>query len=155
LLNFTVPVKGFRLGWFPGEKGKNSKFRPRESWGLPTVIKESNGRKKMLWIPRGLVIPCFKAGQIYRIRIRRPAEDLTPAMNSKYYIVPGSGMEAMGMNPDRKAFVVVESELDGILVTRKWQVYHRLSPWTTTGNTKSRKGFIPFRNSKCFWSNIP
>ncbi len=112
-------VKGFRLGWFLGEKGKHCKYRPRESWGLPTVIKESNGRKKMLWIPRGLVIPCFKGGLIYRIRIRRPAEDLTPEMNSKYYILPGSGMEAMGTNPDRKAFVVVESELDGILITRK------------------------------------
>ncbi len=28
-------------------------------------------------------------------------------------------MEAMGINPDRKAFVVVESELDGILISRK------------------------------------
>ncbi len=112
-------VEGFGLGWFSGENEKPCMFRPRESWGLPTVIKKSNGRKKMLWIPRGLVIPCFKNGEVYRIRIRRPAEDLTRETDSKYYIIPGSGMDAMGFNPDRKAFVVVESELDGMLVARK------------------------------------
>lgn len=110
-------VMGFKLGWFDGENGKNCKFRPRESWGLPTELKD-NGRKKMLWIPRGLVIPCFKGGKIYRIRIRRPKEDLKKKTDIKYYALPGSGHEVMGFNPGRQAFVVVEAELDAMMVTR-------------------------------------
>jgi DNA primase len=45
-------IKHFRLGWNPGKNGKDL-FRPRESWGLPTEMK--NGRKKKLWLPIGLV----------------------------------------------------------------------------------------------------
>ncbi|WP_148278137.1 primase-helicase zinc-binding domain-containing protein [Desulfobacula toluolica] len=111
-------VKGFRLGWFQGEKGKDCMFRPREAWGLP-VIKKTNGKKKMLWIPRGIVIPCFKDGRIYRIRIRRPGADLRSKEDIKYYAVPGSGQDVMGHNPDHKAFVVVESELDEMMIARQ------------------------------------
>lgn len=111
-------VQGFRLGWFEGENGKNCMFRSRESWGLPTITKE-NGRKKVLWIPRGIVIPCFKGGEIYRLRIRRPKKDLVKPTDSKYIVVPGSGMEVMGHNPDHKAFVVVEAELDAMMIARR------------------------------------
>ncbi|MCP4022044.1 MAG: alpha helicase [Desulfobacteraceae bacterium] len=113
-----MAIKNFKLGWFPGENGKNCKFRPRKTWGLP-VIKKTNGRDKMLWIPRGLIIPCFKNDKIYRIRIRRPKADIKSKSDIKYYILPGSGMEAMSINPDKKAIVVIESELDGMLIARK------------------------------------
>jgi DNA primase len=113
-----LAIEKFKLGWFPGENNKNCIFRPRQSWGLPE-IKKDDGKNKMLWIPRGLIIPCFKGGNIYRIRIRRPKKDLQSKNDIKYYILPGSGMEAMGINPDRKAFIVVESELDGFLIARK------------------------------------
>jgi len=113
-----MAVKNFKLGYFPGEQGKNCKFRPRASWGLPGIKKE-NGRDKMLWIPRGIVIPYFKDGKIYRVRIRRPKADIQSKGSLKYYIVPGSGMEAMAINSDQKALVIVESELDGMLISRR------------------------------------
>ncbi|WP_320043206.1 primase-helicase zinc-binding domain-containing protein [uncultured Desulfobacter sp.] len=111
-------VKGFRLGWFEGENGKGCMFRSRESWGLETVLKR-DGRKKVLWIPRGIVIPTFKKGEIYRIRVRRPSYDLKTDKDSRYFIVPGSGMEAAGHNPGHRAFVVVEADLDEMLVCRR------------------------------------
>jgi len=82
-------------------------------------IQNDNGRDKKLWVPRGIVIPGFKSGQVYRIRIRRPKPDIESKKTSKYYIVPGSGMAPMSIEPDQKALVVVESELDGMLVARR------------------------------------
>lgn len=110
-------VKHFKLGWFEGENGKGCMFRAREAWGLDTVLKQ-NGRKKVLWIPRGIVIPVFKGGEVYRVRIRRPLEDLKPGEKNRYLIVAGSGMELAGHNPDRRAFLVTEADLDEMLVCR-------------------------------------
>lgn len=97
----------FRLGWNIGEDGKDF-YRARKAWGLPEVHKD-DGRPKALWIPRGLVIPHIVAGVIYRIRIRRPDES-----GPRYYVLPGSSMAIMTIEPQRRAFVVVESELDAI-----------------------------------------
>lgn len=99
-------VKEFRLGWNPGEDGKDL-FRPRKAWGLEETFRE-DGRPKALWIPRGLVIPYFIEGVLQRLRIRRP--DGEP----RYYVLPGSSMAVMMIGFDRRAFVVVESELDAI-----------------------------------------
>ena len=89
-------------------------YRSRESWGLPTVIK-ANGKPKKLWIPRGLVIPYMVDGRVRRIRVRRPDGDLE-GRGPKYYFVPGSSAEAMLIDEERDAYVVVESELDAILI---------------------------------------
>ena len=72
----------------------------------------------MLWLPRGIVIPCFKNNKIYRIRIRRPKADIKTERDVKYYVVPGSGMEVMDFNADKKSIVIVEAELDAMLVAR-------------------------------------
>lgn len=98
----------YRLGWNEGERGKDL-YRPRKVWGLPEQQKE-NGRAKALWIPRGLVVPYIRDGVILRIRIRRPEGE------PRYYVLPGSSMATMLLEPARRAFVVVESELDAIAV---------------------------------------
>jgi hypothetical protein len=111
-------VKRFRLGWFPGENDKPCMFRPRAVWGLPET-KNANGRPKMLWVPRGVVIPWIVGGKVRRIKIRRPGKDLQQKRDVKYYFLPGSSPEPALLCPKRKAFVVVESELDGLLVIRR------------------------------------
>ena len=98
----------FRLGWNPGEGGKDL-YRPRKAWGLEEVLRD-NGRPKALWIPRGLVIPLVLDGRVSRIRIRRPEGE------PRYYVLPGSSMATMLLEPQRRAFVVVEAELDAIAV---------------------------------------
>lgn len=110
-------VNKFRLGWNPGENGKTAIFRPRESWGLPTVLKY--GKKKKLWIPRGLVIPNLNTDNdwVIRIRIRRPGGDLREG-RVRYYIVPGSHMAPMITGQVTQAFIIVESELDAIMLNR-------------------------------------
>jgi DNA primase len=95
-----------RLGWNPGENGKDL-FRARTAWGLPELKKE-DGRPRMLWLPRGLVIPYCVDGIVQRIRIRRPEGE------PRYYVVPGSSMATMIIGIECRAFVIVESELDAI-----------------------------------------
>ena len=103
-------VEQFYLGWNPGKKEKDL-FRPREPWGLPTILKK-NGQKKRLWIPRGLVIPYFMDGKLRRVRIRRPGRD-----EPRFYVIPGSVMDMMFLPDSRaRAIVVVEAELDAILI---------------------------------------
>jgi DNA primase len=112
-----------RLGWNPGEDGHDI-FRQRTSWGLPEQIKE-NGKARMLWIPRGLVIPYIPAAAggrvIRRIRIRRPNNILQEMREkypnkepARYVVIPGSSAATMILDVARKAFVIVESELDAI-----------------------------------------
>lgn len=95
-----------RIGWNNGEDGSDI-FRPRTAWGL-SELKKENGRARMLWLPRGLVIPYIVDGKIQRLRIRREAGE------PRYYVVPGSSSCTMVLGVDRQAFVIVESELDAI-----------------------------------------
>lgn len=104
----------FLLGWLDGEGKHNCIFRPREAWGLPTV-KKRDGRKKMLFIPRGLVLPYLVDGEVIRIRIRRPRADLSDKQ-PKYFNVSGSTMARTLVNPAARAFVVVEAELDAMAI---------------------------------------
>lgn len=108
-------VNHFRLGYFSGENNRSAMFRPRSVWGLPEELR-GDGRKKMLWIPRGFIIPTFKDGLIHRIRIRRPAVDLKKKSDVKYYVLPGSSMGSLVINQDKNIFVIVEAELDAMMV---------------------------------------
>lgn len=107
-------VARFSLGWIDRDI-----FRPRESWGLETVIKE-NGQPKKLWIPAGLVIPCLDGNRILRLRVRRSEGE------PKYYVVPGSAWNPAPMltipgqwpGPHR-AVVACEAELDAMLIAQE------------------------------------
>jgi hypothetical protein len=98
-------VKLARLGWNPGERGKDL-WRPREAWGLPEEIREETGKHRRLWLPRGLVIPRMEGEGVQRLRIRRPEGE------PRYYVLPGSGSAPLYLGCQHRAAVVVESELD-------------------------------------------
>lgn len=96
-----------RLGWLDKDH-----YRDRAAWGLPAVLRNDSKPKK-LWLPAGLVIPCFSGGVLQRLRIRRP---VVKDGEMRYYLVPGSATMPMVINPEASAFVIVESELDAILL---------------------------------------
>ena len=98
-------VKQAGLGWIPQDY-----YADRESWGLPESFNEQ-GKNTKLWLPAGLVIPCFHDNQLHRIRIRRHV----PSDGMKYYIVPGSSLNPMTLS-NGNLFILVESELDAILL---------------------------------------
>ncbi|GFK95468.1 DNA primase [Fundidesulfovibrio magnetotacticus] len=117
-------VKRYRLGWNPGERGKSCLIRPRSVWGLPLpeARLDADGNpqrpKTTFWIPRGLVIPMLGPdGSVLRLRIRRPEADRASFKEeTKYYVIPGGCMDAMVLGADSRAFVVVESELDALML---------------------------------------
>lgn len=101
-------VKKYRLGWL-----NRDEYRARKAWGLPEELKDDKTPKK-LWLPKGIVIPFYVAGVIHRVRIRKA--ELRNNDDSRYYWVPGSGNDVVVINPAARAFVVVESDLDGLLI---------------------------------------
>lgn len=102
----TQTAADMMIGWLPEDV-----YRPREAWGLETVIKPETGKPKRLWLPAGLVIPNqSSAASVNRLRIRRP--DGEP----RYYIVPGSSPAQMILGTIKRSVIIVESELDAILL---------------------------------------
>lgn len=97
-------MREVRLGWNPTDV-----FLDRETWGLPFEKNDKDNPRK-LWLPAGLVIPCFTGGEIIRLRIRRPEGE------PRYVLVPGSVVKPMTWGMDKKAVIIVESELDGLLL---------------------------------------
>jgi hypothetical protein len=114
-------ARRFRLGWNPGEKGEDL-YRTRESWGLPTLLKDDGKTPRRIWIPRGIVIPVFAphAGtdSPVRLRIRRPKEHLQPGEATKYVVVSGSSAHTLVTDRAARAFVIVEAEFDAMLISQ-------------------------------------
>lgn len=104
-------VKMARLGWNPKDV-----YRTREAWGLAAEINQTTGRPKKVYLPRGLVIPCFFNGRIVRLRIRRPE----PGLKDRYRIIKGSATRPLILpcndQGKGKTWVILESELDALLV---------------------------------------
>jgi len=98
-------IKKFCLGWNPKDL-----WRDRKAWGAPEEIKE-NGKPKKLWLPEGIVIPCFFGDELKRVRVKRKDED-----KPRFVFIPGSSSIPMIIGDNRKIFIVLESELDAILL---------------------------------------
>lgn len=107
-------VKRFKLGFNPGENGRDL-YRSRESWGLEPIVKK-NGRKKPLWIPRGIVIPHYIESRIQRIKVRRLSEHLRSPDDERYWAVAGSSASPMLLGKNKKAQVIIETDLDSLMV---------------------------------------
>lgn len=85
-------------------------FGVRKEWGLPERLNE-NGLPTKLRIPSGLVIPHIQDGTALKVKIR----SFDPASDQKYILLEGSSNTPMIWGHG-DAFVIVESELDGLLL---------------------------------------
>nr|DAS14713.1 MAG TPA: DNA primase, catalytic core [Caudoviricetes sp.] len=104
------------LGWNPKDA-----FYPVTKWGLP-YAENDKGRERCVWIPAGLVIPCFQrdaAGKSVLKRIKVRVSDPELAKTRKYVHVTG-GEPCYGVwgRPEWRIWVVVETERDAVLL---WQ----------------------------------
>jgi hypothetical protein len=90
-------------------------YRKRESWGLAPSINEVNGKPRKVWLPEGILIPCFFDDVVVRLRIRR----FSAPRGGKYIIVSGSDMRSMRFGDKRPVQCIVESELDAILLEQE------------------------------------
>jgi hypothetical protein len=100
-----------RIGYNPQDG-----WASRESFGLPVYSYEDRHgtvrTKHSIWLPRGIVIPWFVDGALWRVFIRRPTAD------PKYYIIPGGGnamYNADALTPGKPA-ILVEAALDALAI---------------------------------------
>jgi len=98
------------LGWH-----EKDRWQTRPSWGLAAETNPKTGKPKRLWLPAGLVIPCFHDGKINRLRIRRS----DPGTGSRYIIMSGSSMNPLTFWTSQPDVVVIESELDALLIKQE------------------------------------
>lgn len=101
----------YKLGW-----AEQNEFLPRNSWGLEEQV-DQHGKKSIIWIPKGLVIPVAEAdGKVIRLKVRRfdwQEGDKLP----KYVAISGSmnGLSIIGSS-GLTNIAVVESELDAYAI---------------------------------------
>ncbi|MEM3460246.1 MAG: toprim domain-containing protein, partial [Candidatus Micrarchaeaceae archaeon] len=88
---------------------------PREEWGL------SPDPDHPIWLPRGIVIPWFVHGEIWRINIRRPLSPRQIEAGEPKYVGPAGWRNCLynvdALDGERPA-MLVEGELDALAV---WQ----------------------------------
>jgi DNA polymerase I-like protein with 3'-5' exonuclease and polymerase domains len=113
-------IKRAFLGFNPEDR-----FEDRTKWGLPEEM-NVQGNPKKLWIPRGIVIPCYRNEQLVRVRVRRMNEDVERdrQRNSyrepiRYYNLPGGDAHACMVQNQSPFYIVVESDLDAILLDQE------------------------------------
>jgi len=103
----------FHIGWLPEDL-----YRDRTVWGLPQGFKP-NGRRRMLWLPHGLVLPVLDtSGRPARIKFRRP----NPGKDEpKYLYLPSEPKNTapLSITGTAAAWVIVESELDALLLAQE------------------------------------
>ncbi len=118
-------IKIFHLGWNPRDL-----WQDREVWGLSKELKE-DGKPKKLWLPAGIVIPLYVDNALWRVRIRlqKPIKDTT------YCFVSGGSSVSMVLRANSKIYIIVESELDGILLH---QEIGTLATVIALGNAQTR-----------------
>jgi len=111
-------ITRYKLGFHAGEERDDKQyepsFRPWPSWGLKDEKRE-NGKHRMLILPAGLVIPYVVDDRLHRITIRLIKPD-PKQPKKKYHYVRGSIRDVWMSNPEARAFVIQEAELDCIAV---------------------------------------
>lgn len=115
LLDETIRAAG--LGYNPQDQ-----HQPRQGWGL--------GEGKPVWLPRGVVIPWWISGELWRVNIRRPEGD------PKYFSAAGFTValyNADALTPGKPA-ILVEGEIDALTLA---QVAGDLAAPVATGSTGS------------------
>lgn len=105
-------IKKFCIGWNP-----ENRWDDRLDWGLDLI--EENGKKKKVWLPKGIVIPLYQNGKMSKIKIRRhpwSKEGKYP----KYIEITGSSSVPLfiGYQPEIPS-CILESELDAFLIIQE------------------------------------
>jgi hypothetical protein len=118
-------IRRAHLGWHPKDV-----WVARHLWGLEENI--SQGKRKKLWLPAGLIIPQIYKGEIIRLRVRRfECSDNW----GRYIVISGSATGPMRLSAIEGVYLVVESELDALLLT---QYTSKLTSIIATGSAQSK-----------------
>jgi phage/plasmid primase-like uncharacterized protein len=109
-----ITIHRYHLGYNLVEE-----YEPLEDWGLP---KPDDGNRHAVWLPRGIVLPCFAGGSLWYLKLRRPlSKEQEKATGQKYVKVKGSKSGIFGAENLRGAWLAVftEGEFDAILLDQE------------------------------------
>jgi DNA primase len=115
-------LRVWRVGFQPTER----RFELAERWGLPPHT--SAGRRTLVWLPRGIVLPWLADGKLWHLKVRTAAAD----PNERYRAVRGGHPWLYGsdsVQPERPV-LLVEAELCALLI---WQEAHDLLSTASLG----------------------
>jgi DNA primase len=107
-------LRRYRVGYNSAER-----FEPLEDWGLPDP---EDGKWHTVWLPRGIVLPCFAGGALWYIKFRRPVNKKQELGGEQKYIkVKGSKPGLFGADNLQGAWVAVltEGEFDCMLLDQE------------------------------------
>ena len=100
------------LGWNPADQ-----YEAPQLWGLESWV-NSKGNLGKLYLPVGLVIPCFRKSGPVAVKIRR--RDWQPSDTwPKYHAIKGGGNGVLVLGKEGLPVVLVESELDALLIAQE------------------------------------
>lgn len=120
-------IRQAQLGYQPRDR-----WEARALWGLPPADGLCG---RSVWLPRGIVIPWFVGGALWRINVRRPLSPLQVNDGQPTYIGPAGFAPALynadGLAPDRPV-VLVEGEIDALTLQ---QTAGDLAVAVATGST--------------------
>lgn len=106
-------IRTFYLGFNPEDQ-----YRERPAWGLEPE-QDDKGRAKRIWLPRGVVLPCYHKRALQRLRIRRGVAGEKIETGNKYIFIPGGTAMPFIAFTGAAHTVIVESELDAILINQE------------------------------------
>jgi len=113
-------VRDYQIGYTQNPSSKYGEFRrPFSEFGLSDEFRQ-DGRRKEIWIPKGIVIPTIEpSAAVVRLKIRR--DDWTPAYKTPKYVAVSGSMGGMNLVGDRgsRVMAIVESELDAYALHHK------------------------------------
>jgi len=130
IIRETVPIHDERvLNWF---QKRGLIQRTLDAWRIgynsyPQVISG-------LWVPQGITIPCFGAGNFWYLKVRRPPWS---GKNPKYTHIKGGKLMlyAVSSVKGKRPLLICESELDAVLV---WQEAYSVIDVVAVGSARSK-----------------
>lgn len=129
-------IRQAQLGYQPRDR-----WEARVLWGLPPADGLCG---HSVWLPRGIVIPWFVGGALWRLNVRRPLSPLQVNNGQPTYVGPAGFAQALygadGLAPHR-AVVLVEGEIDALTLQ---QTAGDLAAGVATGSTSGarRAGWV-------------
>ena len=114
-------------------------YESRDLWGLPPATNR-HGKPQRIWVPRGIVIPWWVHGELWRLNVRRPLTDAEIAQGEAKYIGPAGSSNGL-YNVDGivagRPVMLLEGELDACIV-QQW-AGHLITPVATGSTSGSRR----------------
>jgi DNA primase len=113
---FDGVLRSFNVGYNPQDT-----WEDHEQWGLARPDGNGDQGRNKVWIPRGITLPWYVDGQLWRLNVRRPLTPSRIARGEAKYIGPAGFSNALynaGSVRSGRPVVLVEGEIDALTIVQ-------------------------------------